>query len=127
MPKTRKNKSKGKDNVVPFNKPKLDKIAEGKMELRQNEQDRLNSIIRDKCNEILEIIDLSQIEKQWGLYALLFHCKQVAAFDLHTSEFVRINNGSTAEIVKNQREYLKDNYPQFIEGENTESPEKVLH
>ena len=103
MPKTRKNKSK--DNVVPFNKPKLDKIAEGKLELRQNEQDRLNSIIRDKCNEILEIIDLSQIEKQWGLYALLFHCKQVAAFDLHASEFVRINNGSTAEIVKNQREY----------------------
>lgn len=126
MPKTRKNKSK--DNAFPFNKPKLDKIAEGKLELRQNEQDRLNSIIRDKCNEILEIIDLSQIEKQWGLYALLFHCKQVAAFDLHASEFVRINNGSTAEIVKNQREYLKDNYPQFIEGEeNTESPEKVLH
>ena len=75
MPKVRKNKSK--DNVVPFNKPKVDKVAEEKRELRQSEQDRLNAVIREKCSEILEIIDLSQIEKQWGLYAFLFHCKQV--------------------------------------------------
>ena len=44
MPKIKKNKSK--DNVVPFNKPKIDKEAEQKLELRQNEQDRLNTVIR---------------------------------------------------------------------------------
>ena len=62
MPKVRKNKSK--DNVVPFNKPKVDKVAEEKRELRQSEQDRLNAVIKEKCSEILEIIDLSQIEKK---------------------------------------------------------------
>ena len=74
MPKTRKNKSK--DNVVPFNKPKLDKIAEGKLELRQNEQDRLNSIIREKCNEILEIIDrdtsLPKIPSSFKIFSFEF-------------------------------------------------------
>ena len=55
MPKVRKNKSK--DNVVPFNKPKVDKVAEEKRELRQSEQDRLNAVIKEKCSEILEIID----------------------------------------------------------------------
>ena len=61
MPKVRKNKSK--DNVVPFNKSKVDKVAEEKSELRQSEQDRLNAVIKEKCSEILEIIDTSQIEK----------------------------------------------------------------
>ena len=50
MPKVRKNKSK--DNIVPFNKPKVDKVAEEKSELRQSEQDRLNAVIKKKCSEI---------------------------------------------------------------------------
>ena len=127
MPKIKKNKSK--DNVVPFNKPKIDKEAEQKLELRQNEQDRLNTVIREKCNEILEIIDVSQIDKQWGLYAMLFHCKQTAAFDLHPSEFVRLNDGTTKEIINNQREYLEEKLPQFVsDDENIEDNQnKVLH
>ena len=127
MPKTKKNKSK--DNVVPFNKPKVDKIAEKKLELRQSEQDRLNAVIKEKCNEILEIIDLSQIEKQWGLYAFLFHCKQVAAFDLHPSEYTRVNDATNKEIIKNQREYLEEYFPEFVRDDaNTdENTKKVLH
>ena len=127
MPKVRKNKSK--DNIVPFNKPKVDKVAEEKRELRQSEQDRLNAVIKEKCSEILEIIDTSQIEKQWGWYALLFHCKQVAAFDLHPSEYVRINEATNKEIIKNQREHLEESFPEFVRDESNteENTKKVLH
>ena len=128
MPKIRKNKSKAKNNVVPFRADEKSNI-EGEQTQRQGEQDRLNSILRDKCTEMLKIIDTSSIEKQWGLYALLFHAKQTAAFDLHPSEYVRANDASSKEIIKNQREYLEENCSEFI-NENMEIKEnnkKVLH
>ena len=128
MPKIRKNKSKAKNNVVPFRADEKSSIEEEQTQ-RQGEQDRLNSILRDKYNEMLKIIDTSSIEKQWGLYALLFHAKQTAAFDLHPSEYVRANDASSKEIIKNQREYLEENCSEFI-NENMEIKEnnkKVLH
>jgi hypothetical protein len=128
MPKIRKDKSKAKNNVVPFRADEKSSIEEEQTQ-RQGEQDRLNSILRDKYNEMLKIIDTSSIEKQWGLYALLFHAKQTAAFDLHPSEYVRANDASSKEIIKNQREYLEENCSEFI-NENMEIKEnnkKVLH
>ena len=128
MPKIRKNKSKAKNNVVPFRADEKSNI-EGEQTQRQGEQDRLNSILRDKCTEMLKIINTSSIEKQWGLYALLFHAKQTAAFDLHPSEYVRANDASSKEIVKNQREYLEENCSEFIneDMEIKENNKKVLH
>jgi hypothetical protein len=128
MPKIRKNKSKAKNNVVPFRADEKSNIEEEQTQ-RQGEQDRLNSILRDKCTEMLKIINTSSIEKQWGLYALLFHAKQTAAFDLHPSEYVRANDASSKEIVKNQREYLEENCSEFIneDMEIKENNKKVLH
>ena len=128
MPKIRKDKSKAKNNVVPFRADEKSSIEEEQTQ-RQGEQDRLNSILRDKYNEMLKIIDTSSIEKQWGLYALLFHAKQTAAFDLHPSEYVRANDASSKEIVKNQREYLEENCSEFIneDMEIKENNKKVLH
>ena len=128
MPKIKKGKSKVKNNIVPFRANEKSNLEEEQTQ-RQSEQDRLNSILRDKCNEMLKIIDTSSIEKQWGLYALLFHAKQTAAFDLHTSEYVRANDASSKEIIKNQREYLEENYSEFINGDTEikENNKKVLH
>ena len=128
MPKTRKTKSKIKDNVVPFRADENSSIEEEQTQ-RQSEQDRLNSVLKEKCNEMLKIIDTSSIEKQWGLYAFLFHAKQTAAFDLHTSEYVRANDASSKEIVNNQREYLEEHCSEFI-NENVdikENNKKVIH
>ena len=127
MPKMKKSKTKIKDNVVPFNKPKVDKKAEEEENLRQNEQDRLNTILREKCNEVMKIIDTAQIDKNWGLYAFLFHVKQTTAFELHPSEYVRVNDASEKEIVKNQREYLQEHFPEFISEDSEENTKKVLH
>ena len=128
MPKIRKDKSKAKNNVVPFRADEKSSIEEEQTQ-RQGEQDRLNSILRDKYNEMLKIIDTSSIEKQWGLYALLFHAKQTAAFDLHPSEYVRANDASSKEIIKNQREYLEENCSEFIneDMEIKENNKKVIH
>ena len=128
MPKIRKNKSKAKNNVVPFRADEKSNIEEEQTQ-RQGEQDRLNSILRDKYNEMLKIIDTSSIEKQWGLYALLFHAKQTAAFDLHPSEYVRANDASSKEIIKNQREYLEENCSEFINEDIDikENNKKVVH
>lgn len=128
MPKIRKNKSKAKNNVVPFRADERSSIDEEQTQ-RQSEQDRLNSILRDKCNEMLKIINTSSIEKEWGLYALLFHAKQTAAFDLHPSEYVRANDASSKEIVKNQREYLEENFSEFINEDMDikEKNKKILH
>ena len=128
MPKIRKDKSKAKNNVVPFRTDEKSSIEEEQTQ-RQGEQDRLNSILRDKCNEMLKIIDTSSIEKQWGLYALLFHAKQTAAFDLHPSEYVRAKDASSKEIVKNQREYLEENCSEFINEDIDikENNKKVVH
>ena len=63
MPKMKKSKTKIKDNVVPFNKPKVDKKAEEEENLRQNEQDRLNTILREKCNEVMKISKNGTIPK----------------------------------------------------------------
>ena len=128
MPKIRKGKSKVKNNVVPFRADEKNSIEEEQTQ-RQSEQDRLNSILRDKCNEMLKIINTSSIEKEWGLYALLFHAKQTAAFDLHPSEYVRANDASSKEIVKNQREYLEENFSEFINEDMDikEKNKKILH
>jgi hypothetical protein len=128
MPKIRKNKSKAKNNVVPFRADERSSIEEEQTQ-RQSEQDRLNSILRDKCNEMLKIINTSSIEKEWGLYALLFHAKQTASFDLHPSEYVRANDASSKEIVKNQREYLEKNFSEFINEDMDikEKNKKILH
>ena len=128
MPKIRKNKSKAKNNVVPFRADERSSIEEEQTQ-RQSEQDRLNSILRDKCNEMLKIINTSSIEKEWGLYALLFHAKQTASFDLHPSEYVRANDASSKEIVKNQREYLEENFSEFINEDMDikEKNKKILH
>ena len=128
MPKIRKSKTKLKGNVVPFRADEKSNLEEEQTQ-RQSEQDRLNSILRDKCTEMLKIIDTSSIEKQWGLYALLFHAKQTAAFDLHPSEYVRANDASSKEIVKNQREYLEENFSEFINEDMDikEKNKKILH
>ena len=127
MPKMKKSKTKIKDNVVPFNKPKVDKKAEEEENLRQSEQDRLNTILRERCNEVMKIIDVAAIDKNWGLYAFLFHVKQTAAFELHPSEYVRVNDASEKEVIRNQREYLNENFPQFVKEESEENLKKVLH
>jgi len=128
MPKIRKSKTKLKSNIVPFRADEKNSIEEEQTQ-RQVEQDRLNSILRDKCTEMLKVINTSSIEKEWGLYALLFHAKQTAAFDLHPSEYIRANNASSKEIVKNQREYLEENCSEFINEdiEIKENNKKVLH
>jgi hypothetical protein len=128
MPKIRKSKTKLKSNIVPFRADEKNSIEEEQTQ-RQVEQDRLNSILRDKCTEMLKVINTSSIEKEWGLYALLFHAKQTAAFDLHPSEYIRANNASSKEIVKNQREYLEENCTEFINEdiEIKENNKKVIH
>ena len=127
MPKVKKNKSK--NNVVPFNKPKIDKEAEEKLELRQSEKDRLNTVLKKKCDEVLEILDTSQIDKQWGVYAFLFHEKQLGVFNLHISDYDLANKASSDEIIRNQREYLQESFPQLVkDDENSEeTKKKVLH
>ena len=127
MPKVKKNKSK--NNVVPFNKPKIDKEAEKKLELRQSEKDKLNTVLKEKCDEILEIIDTSQIDKQWGVYAFLFHAKQTGVFNLHISDYDLANKASSDEIMKNQREYFQESFPQLVKEDenNEETTKKVLH
>ena len=108
MPKTRKTKSKIKDNVVPFRADENSSIEEEQTQ-RQSEQDRLNSVLKEKCNEMLKIIDTSSIEKQWGLYAFLFHAKQTAAFDLHASESIeaKANSGGDIDISGNPKKVDK--------------------
>ena len=59
MPKVRKNKSK--DNVVPFNKPKVDKLAEEKRELRQSEQDRLKGDYNKKHADLIDTFNCQLI------------------------------------------------------------------
>ena len=126
MPKMKKSKTKTKDNVVPFNKPK-DMRAEEEATLRQSEQDRLNDLLRKKFKEIEEIFNVAQIENAWCMYALVFHAKQTAAFGLHTSEYKWLDEYTTKEIVKNQREYLQERFPEFISEDSEEKTKKVLH
>ena len=126
MPKMKKSKTKTKDNVVPFNKPK-DMRAEEEATLRQSEQDRLNDLLRKKFKEIEKIFNVAQIENTWCMYALVFHAKQTAAFALHTSEYKWLDEYTTKEIVKNQREYLQEHFPEFISEDSEENTKKVLH
>ena len=51
------------------------------------------------------------------------------AFDLHPSEYVRLNDATNKEIIKNQREYLEEYFPEFVRDDaNTEeNTKKVLH
>tara|TARA_X000001036_G_scaffold367980_1_gene353445 strand:+ start:748 stop:1137 length:390 start_codon:yes stop_codon:yes gene_type:complete len=129
MPKMRKNKTKikDKDNVIPFNKPKVDKKAEEEATLRQSEQDRINFYLGEKFKEIEKIFNVAQIENRWCMYALIFHAKQTSAFALHPSEYKILDDITTKEIVKNQREYLQERFPEFVSEDSEESTKKVLH
>ena len=86
-------------------------------------------MLRQKCDEIIEIIDTSQIDKQWGVYAALFHVKQMGVFNLHASDYDMANKTSSEEIMRNQREYLQTSFPQFVNDDenNEENTKKVLH
>ena len=125
----KKSKSKNKNNVIPFNQASENKKTEESQaqELRQSEQDRLNDLLRKKCKEIEEIFNVAQIENTWCMYALVFHAKQTAAFGLHTSEYKWLDEYTTKEIVKNQREYLQEHFPEFISEDSEENTKKVLH
>ena len=125
----KKSKSKNKNNVIPFNQASENKKTEESQaqELRQSEQDRLNDLLRKKFKEIEEILNVAQIENTWCMYALVFHAKQTAAFALHTSEYKWLDEYTTKEIVKNQREYLQERFPEFISEDSEENTKKVLH
>tara|TARA_B100000965_G_scaffold361385_1_gene342718 strand:- start:4 stop:387 length:384 start_codon:yes stop_codon:yes gene_type:complete len=125
----KKSRSKNKNNVIPFNQASENKKTEESQaqELRQSEQDRLNDLLRKKFKEIEEILNVAQIENTWCMYALVFHAKQTAAFALHTSEYKWLDEYTTKEIVKNQREYLQERFPEFISEDSEENTKKVLH
>ena len=125
----KKSRSKNKNNVIPFNQASENKKTEEyqAQELRQSEQDRLNGLLRKKFKEIEEILNVAQIENTWCMYALVFHAKQTAAFALHTSEYKWLDEYTTKEIVKNQREYLQERFPEFISEDSEENTKKVLH
>jgi len=125
----KKNKSKNKNNVIPFNQASENKKTEESQaqELRQSEQDRLNELLREKCKEIEKICNVAQIENSWCMYALVFHAKQTACFALHPSEYKILDDCTTKEIVKNQREYLQERLPEFVSEDSEENTKKVLH
>ena len=125
----KKSRSKNKNNIIPFNQASENKKTEESQaqELRQSEQDRLNDLLRKKFKEIEEILNVAQIENTWCMYALVFHAKQTAAFALHTSEYKWLDEYTTKEIVKNQREYLQERFPEFISEDSEENTKKVLH
>ncbi len=125
----KKNRSKNKNNVIPFNQASENKKTEESQaqELRQSEQDRLNELLREKCKEIEKICNVAQIENSWCMYALVFHAKQTACFALHPSEYKLLDDCTTKEIVKNQREYLQERFPEFVSEDSEENKNKVLH
>ena len=125
----KKSRSKNKNNIIPFNQASENKKTEESQaqELRQSEQDRLNDLLRKKFKEIEEILNVAQIENTWCMYALVFHAKQTAAFGLHTSEYKWLDEYTTKEIIKNQREYLQERFPEFISEDSEENTKKVLH
>ena len=125
----KKSRSKNKNNVIPFNQASENKKTEESQaqELRQSEQDRLNDLLRKKFKEIEQILNVAQIENTWCMYALVFHAKQTAAFALHTSEYKWLDEYTTKEIVKNQREYLQERFPEFISEDSEENTKKILH
>ena len=125
----KKSKSKNKNNVIPFNQGSENKKTEESQaqELRQSEQDRLNELLREKCKEIEKICNVAQIENSWCMYALVFHAKQTAAFALHPSEYKILDDCTTKEIIKNQREYLQERFPEFTSEDSEENTKKVLH
>ena len=60
---------------------------------------------------------------------IINHKPNIASQLLHPSEYVRANDASSKEIVKNQREYLEENCSEFIneDMEIKENNKKVLH
>ena len=113
--KKAKKKEKHKEtNVVPF-KQNLQVVSNTKnpVSFEEAEKEKINQYGRDLGKSIEEYSKQFRMTPGFFYYHLLFHIKQVAAFNCHYGEYKHANDHSTEEIARNQGEMLAEAYPEL--------------
>ena len=112
--KAKKKKKYKETNIVPF-KQNLQVVSNTKnpVSFEEAEKEKINQYGRDLGKSIEEYSKQFRMAPGFFYYHLLFHIKQVAAFNCHYAEYKQANNHSTEEIARNQGEMLAESCPEL--------------
>ena len=112
--KAKKKKKYKETNIVPF-KQNLQVVSNTKnpVSFEEAEKEKINQYGRDLGKSIEEYSKRFRMGPGFFYYHLLFHIKQVAAFNCHYAEYKQANNHSTEEIARNQGEMLAESCPEL--------------
>ena len=107
-------KKHNKNNVVPL-KRDLRVVSNtcNPVNFEEIEKDKINQYGRNLVKEIEEYSKQFRMAPGFFYYHLLFHIKQVAAFNCNYAEYKQANDYSTEEIARNQGEMLAESCPEL--------------
>ena len=112
--KTRKNKGKKTNNVVPLKKDLQVISNDNPVDAKQVEIDRLNDHVREAFKNLAEFTDGCKLNNSEMWYNILYFAKQRAIHTIPYAEFKINDKNSSLEVTENYVKFYNENYPELF-------------
>tara|TARA_B110000014_G_C20078934_1_gene563509 strand:+ start:991 stop:1383 length:393 start_codon:yes stop_codon:yes gene_type:complete len=130
MTKNKKHKEKYKKNNVDALKKDLNNFNTDDTEnFEENEREMVNKYARELFADVEKYSKKLRMTPSYFYYHMLYHLKQVVAFNVFYGDYKNINNYTTDEIAKNQGEMIQNLFPELglVKKKNPDNKSKKLH
>ena len=111
--KTRKNKGKKTNNIVPLKKDLQVISNDNPVDAKQVEIDRLNDHVREAFKNLAEFTDGCKLNNSEMWYNILYFAKQRAIHSTSYANFKINDKGTTNEVTANFAEFYNENFPEL--------------
>ena len=112
--KTRKNKGKKSNNIVPLKKDLKVIGNDNPVDAKQVEIDRLNDHVREAFKKLAEFADGCKLNNSEMWYNILYFAKQRAIHTIPYAEFKINDENSSLEVTENYVKFYNENYPELF-------------
>ena len=122
--KTRKNKGKKSNNIVPLKKDLKVISNDNPVDAKQVEIDRLNDHVREAFKKLAEFADGCKLNNSEMWYNILYFAKQRAIHTIPYAEFKINDEGTSSEVTENYVKFYNEHYPELF---NNKEINRKLH
>ena len=112
--KTRKNKGKKINNVVPLKKDLQVISNDNPVDAKQVEIDKLNDHVREAFKNLAEFTDGCKLNNSEMWYNILYFAKQRAIHTIPYAEFKINDESSSSEVTENYVKFYNEHYPELF-------------
>ena len=112
--KTRKNKGKKSNNIVPLKKYLQVISNDNPVDAKQVEIDRLNDHVREAFKILAEFADGCKLNNSEMWYNILYFAKQRAILTIPYAEFKINDEGTSSEVTENYVKFYNELYPELF-------------